>query len=731
MTYSRVLGTICLIGATVLGAMGPAQVSQAAPASPKAHRQVHGVTRLSPAAAKAAALQALRTGYFKTRSGHRVYLSSALVNNIRGVGGAKASGHADISAPPSIGNGQRANQDFGFYLTGNGQLFHNTESVAVDPVSPIHVVISATDTRLGSDGSIFNLSSDPILDQGFNPTCFAPSTTVGGTGLTPTPCSLIQALGGPGVYNSTQGVTAPNSFSDLIVPDMLSGAVPDAINTAACPTTLSAAQLAAIPTAGLSTAYGVFTTAAGYPSGCTPPTITAPATTFPTQVQATVACIPASGAFLSPAVLLNTPGMSNACVPYDSVGDQSVAFDTTGALYVVSLGLVSIDPLARGTGPFTDAPQTDVVLNVSPAIQPVGSTNGTVSQTNQPNAAGRVFNNTAPTTTCNPTQPSTVTCMHNEVIASSASSNFLSPTDYTSSPSLLPSPASVVGRNWQADDGLIDGPGLCDSTVNAPFFDFTSGDFCLIDSPYLVINGVVDPTAYVTYSVYDFSLTTSNIYLTTALVPGPGAGGLPIWQPPTSVDNPGFFLGAVGNPFCAPDAFFGSGTTFCTDSWGAEPTVGPDGTVYIAYENGDVPGGDVANCITPFGVYCNQILVATAFQPSFTAATLTFYVAKSQDNGQTFGVNPATTSMPLPTTPLGADYCGMFGFTSTNFPGTSTSGFGTAALAACNAVPYFGTYTGIAWDKNNGAFVSWTDTRPNNKNFMVPGSQDVYSAHVS
>src|SRR5262249_18708156 len=111
-------------------------------------------------------------------------------------------------------------------------------------------------------------------------------------------------------------------------------------------------------------------------------------------------------------------------------------------------------------------------------------------------------------------------------------------------------------------------------------------------------------------------------------------------------------------------------------------------------------------------------------------ATLTFYVGKSQDYGQTFGVNPATTSMPLPTTPLGADYCGFFGFSSTNFPGTSTLG-GTAALPACNAVPYFCTYTGIAWDKNNGAFAAWTDTRPNSKNFMVGGSQDVYSAHVS
>jgi hypothetical protein len=82
--------------------------------------------------------------------------------------------------------------------------------------------------------------------------------------------------------------------------------------------------------------------------------------------------------------------------------------------------------------------------------------------------------------------------------------------------------------------------------------------------------------------------------------------------------------------------------------------------------------------------------------------------------------------MPLPTTPVGGAYCATFGFSTANFGGNAN-----AALAACNAVPYFGTYTGIAWDKNNGAYVSWTDTRPNSRNFNVGGSQDVFAAHVS
>ena len=101
--------------------------------------------------------------------------------------------------------------------------------------------------------------------------------------------------------------------------------------------------------------------------------------------------------------------------------------------------------------------------------------------------------------------------------------------------------------------------------------------------------------------------------------------------------------------------------------------------------------------------------------------SLVYNVAKSNDLGATFGVNPVTTSMPLPTAPLSQSYCTVFGFPNT-----------VAGAAACNSTPYFGTYTGAAADSAaNGAYFAWTDTRPNTRNFNVGGSQDTFAVHVN
>jgi len=339
MAYTRVLGTIGLIGATVLGAVGPMQAPSTVLANAVGHRLTVTTPRLSSAAARASALLALRRGYFTTRSGHRIYLSSGLLNAFSGRGaGATASGavsaaHAAVSpGPQPTGGAVRANQDFGFYQTGNGQLFHNTESVAVDPQSATHVVISATDTRLGSDGSILNISSNPITQgthAGAGSSVFS-AWVVAQT--IPTPCSLIEALGGPGVYDSVDGA---RTFSDLIIPDMLSGAVPDAIDTAV-------------------------------PTGAYPTTPPSGAVGTPDAGSTAVGCIPPSGSFTALGVVASQ--LPRDCLPYDSDGDQAVSFDPSGNLYDVSLGLVSDNPLANGD--YTDAPQTDIVLNVSPAIQP-------------------------------------------------------------------------------------------------------------------------------------------------------------------------------------------------------------------------------------------------------------------------------------------------------------------------------------------------------------------------
>jgi hypothetical protein len=880
MHYTRVLGAVGLVAGTVLGAFGPGATSHAANSVAP-----HPTGRVSHGTAIANLKTALKTGYMLSANGHLVPLSSALRNfafsatvSGKATGKASASGFADASIPPQPLNGmQQANQDFGYYDTGNGQLFHNTESVAVDPLSPGHIVVGATDTRMGSEGNSFNFGSNPSGNGAFNPGSLSPinqgdclaAQITGPTGAANLTCDLIESLGGPGIYDSVDG---GRTFSDLIIPDMLSGAVPDAL-----------LPLTSVPAAITSTVVY-----SGTQVGCLSDTIMG------------------NNAF-------NIPGSPNGCIPYDSVGDQSVAFDAAGNLYSASLGIINNPPYGTGVGL---TPQTDVVINVSPAVQPLGaSALAAVTSsfgfgpalTQAPMAAGRFFNTPPASTTCNVFQSSTQLCLHNEVVASNEPANFIgttamSPTT-TFNGSMMPITgnvsltATIVGRNFQADAnnpvaGAL-GPGNCGIS-----------DVCLIDSPYLAIDSTRNE-AYLTYTVIDFNTSSSNVYLMTSTgLASPGLGILPAWNPPVPVDN-GFGNGYCSNPY---NTNFGS--TACTSSWGAQPAVGPDGTVYVAYENADISptlgepfnqilvayGYSTANgvgqgtyqatgnsgfvydhdqytyqscpsaslsvtCASgsyaaldaesgayftipnrpsiavtgptstyPYGVavvvYTTQggatmspavgtridfsafaitgkgtvgtvtsrgpivptnstksvLLSATTtavagpadvypqtatvnqFFPwvaasqailppivarttsdavyvgfyqetpgtatispdgnsSTSTATLSYLAARSTDLGATWGVRAIDTAMPLPNPPASEAY-GDF------LAGGSPAGSPQADFAYWNAVPYFGSYTGAAWDNGNGAYLSWTDTRGNAHDFGVGGSQNVEVVHV-
>ena len=129
MAYSRVLGTIGLLGATVLGATGPLHAPITAQAA--APHRITLTSKVSTAGAIAAEKLALRQGFFTGRNGKKIQLSSVLNSRWKGVGGASSSGsvsagHANSSPPPQIthAGGVRANQDFGFYTTGNLSLIH-------------------------------------------------------------------------------------------------------------------------------------------------------------------------------------------------------------------------------------------------------------------------------------------------------------------------------------------------------------------------------------------------------------------------------------------------------------------------------------------------------------------------------------------------------------------------------------------------------------------------------
>lgn len=701
MQHTRVLGTLALVGATVLSAMGPSGASHAAPAAKSGSHKQH-LTRVSIQTAIANEKLALRTGLVKTARGGYVPLSSALVNAVQSgrianfkPSASAAAGHADSRAGSfmQVGAGSRANQDFGYYYTGNGQLFHNTESIAVDPLSPVHVVVSATDTRAGSDSSNFNFGSEPKNNA---IACLGVTTQ---TSLTPLSCALIQALGGPGIYNTVDYTQSGGGWTDLIIPDMISGGVPNALVPP-----LDTISVDALGTAG---------------TGIAPDTST---------YSAAIQCINPSGAPYSNGI--NSPGIPNDCLPYDSVGDQSVAFDNVGNLYVASLGLVSYNPII-GAGPdqTTGGVQTDVVINVSPAVQPVylsiGNGLGGGASTPPPDAAGRFFNAWPPIesydasnqdldTVCDPYQFSTTVCLHNEVTASNYASNFIG-LDFSG----YSYGASVVGRNWQADATTISendsGPGLCGTD-----------DVCIIDQPYLAINTAIDATAFLTFTVIDFSAGTSNVYLQTAHVPAnvPNDGTLPAWTVPVLVDN---VSDNSRNLYCAGlliNKFVG-----CVDSWGAEPTTGPDGTVYVAYENGDlhssyIPIGGGASDLTGLSSqYDNLILVAVIPAPAANAPAPT-----------DFGVSPAHVS----STAMAAE---VLDHDAYNYYVAGNPFFGPASLDPASGA-YFtipnrptiavtGPYSIAGGKKYNGGIVivAWTDQRslPNGKASLTSGTRVWYS----
>ena len=740
MHYTRVLGTVGLIGATVLGAMGPSAVSHAASATKTSTAQTTG-SGVSANTAVRRFYAALSSGYAKTnKKTLGVPLSSQFRQNFHTTGsmastlgkraGAASAAHTD-SQQPNLSGGARTNQDFGFYNTGNGVLYHNNPAVATDPNDALHVVVSGTDTRLGSDSSVFDYSSSNLTNA-TSPAClFSPTGgagTAGGgilgggdiTGNT-TPCGLIDTLGGPGIYDSIDGA---RTFTDLIIPDTLTGAVPDAI-------ILDSTFYGTVNNSNTLTGDLLRTTAGNpYPGGtflgattstATPPVVTAATNTVADSsgfvaAEAAIGCIAAGGGTngvggTGSVNLFNQPGFPNACLPYDSVGNQTVAFDRAGNLYSVGLGLITSNPIV-GSGPaglfgnpgtgLTGLPQTDVLLNVSPAIQPIGQVgnapgaNGTAYvQTSPPDAAGRVFNATPPYSPaftlpgthvvtssvlgCDPTQSSTTVCLHNEVIATNTVTNMVDGGNPNvimggSTIGIGDAAAQQVGRNYRADaasTSIDSGAGLC-GTV----------DFCIIDTPALAIDNVIDSKAFVTYTVIDFGGTTtpredvtanvaalpfpvtSNIFLTTATVPdtaglsytgdpGYSGGTLPKWTPPVRVDN------SHNNPFC-----FGLSTTTtgsCTSSYGASTAIGPDGSAYIAYLNDD-PSTFFNTTISPSNPAQTALLVAGigANGTSIGSTTLAAFVINHDEYNSINGFQPEN--------PAGLDPASGAYFTIANRP---------------------------------------------------------------
>ena len=738
MHYTRVLGTVGLIGATVLGAMGPSAVSHAASANTTSTTRSSG-SGTSVVTAVQRYYQALSTGYVHTSSGglgtplseqyrQESHISGGLSSTVNGRVGAASAAHSSALAAatqPNLSGSTRTNQDFGFYNTGNGALYHNNESVATDPNDALHVVVAGADTRLGSDSSIFVYSSGSAANARGNACLSNPTSTSFDINLSVAPCGLIDTLGGPGIYDSIDGA---KSFTDLIIPDALSGAVPDAIITD-------------------STAYGkVGTTAAfvfgnPYPGGTFTPGV--PVTGFATvgsnvaiagntsiadtntvanggpfvSARAAIGCIAGGGGAngivggvggVGSVNQFNQPGFPNGCLPYDSVGNQTVAFDRAGNLYSVALGLIASNPIV-GAGPQgangglgngqTGLPQTDVLLNVSPAIQPIGQLGGAPSngaayvQTAPPYAAGRVFNATPPyipTVTagaitqlgCDPGQSSTTVCLHNEVIVTNTQTNMVNGGDATSDLA-----AQKVGRNYRADAAgaaADPGPGLC-GTIH----------FCIIDTPALAVDNVIDSKAFVTYTVIDFNTTTgttptnlatSNIYLTTATVPdmlntaytgdpGYSGGTLPKWTPPVRVDN------SASNPYCI-------GTSrLCTSSYAATTAIGPDGASYIAYLNDD-PGNTNFFATPPSAAFGRTALLVAQVNPNQTSIGNTALAAFVENHD---AYNAANSLQPQD--PAGLDPSSGAYFTIANRPTIAVS----EGVLNFNGKNYPGGLVIVAW----------------------------------
>jgi hypothetical protein len=204
-----------------------------------------------------------------------------------------------------------------------------------------------------------------------------------------------------------------------------------------------------------------------------------------------------------------------------------------------------------------------------------------------------------------------------------------------------------VGRNWAADgygrffSFPAPPPALPPATITDPtgtvagdvrdvcgatsVTGVVNGDLCLADQPYIAINGVLDPLAYITYTLIDFNLVQSNIYVQTAAVPA-AAGSLPFWSSPATVDI------NANNPYCTT----GSGIAFtgnltgpaCQNDWGAMPAVGPapDGTVYIAYESADL--SDPTNFSIPNSAAgTNNALLVASLQGTVNNTTTNFATA--------------------------------------------------------------------------------------------------------
>jgi len=568
-----------------------------------------GKYHVSTAVAQANAKAALSTGFFMSAAHRLVPLSSGLVSG-KATSGNKAA-RSSASSAPSVGNGNsQANQDYGYYSTGNGQLVHNTESVAVDPLSAGHVVVVGTDTRAGSQGNNFNAGSNPGSTGVNAAACIANRISI--YPYLPIPylgCLLIGSLGGPGVYNSIDGAA---TFTDQIIPDMITGAVPNELLNVGGILPLSNT----VPLTGFGN-VGNNDLNFGTPTGVT--------------------CAPNGSYPFTPG--LNVAGFPGDCIAYNSAGDQSAAFDAEGDAYTVSLGVLNAPTQGLGLTSnqqvLLGLPQTDIVINVSPALQPVGLGSPVQGLFNnqygshqfmQPLAAGRFFTAPPNSSFCNPFRSDTYLCLHNEVVVSNEPTNFIAAsavasTTVVTGTTLAPNSTqaitgTLVGRNWQADANVPSlgalGSGACG------YFDV-----CLIDTPYLAIdelNGI----AYITYTLIDFSTGQSNIYEVSSQTLGnPGTGQLPRWNPPIVVDNgfnngftsagpngsAGANTGDCTNLTGVTDASSNVFSSYCTSSWGAEPTVA-SGKLYIAYENADYSSTSMD------GTPLNQVLVAYQYMGS-------------------------------------------------------------------------------------------------------------------
>jgi hypothetical protein len=132
------------------------------------------------------------------------------------------------------------------------------------------------------------------------------------------------------------------------------------------------------------------------------------------------------------------------------------------------------------------------------------------------------------------------------------------------------------------------------------------------------------------------------------------------------------------------------------------------------------------------------IRYASGYTSETSSATLSFMAARAAANDQSFTQAGAISrGMPLPTAPVSPAYCylAVNHTVSANLPASLQAMPVPQSVqtfdAECNAVPYFGAYTGSAGDGSGGAYLSYTDTSATQRNFLVSGSQDVYVAHVN